>query len=260
MQPAAPRRPPPEVKVTATGQRITTHHAPAPAPRRGAAAASAGHRFPKGTTTARARAPAAAAAAAAPRDAAVPGVSQTCRRCGTTQPLSNFFVDRRLETGVTHLCATCAKHNGLSGRPPTAAELQAIRAAAAARGAGPAARAPQRGSFFGGAAAPPAVAPAVAAVRSGAAGKRTRAAAALDRYEADFVDSEDEGGDDWRAALHDVRSHFCDWRAALHSVCSHCLTGVRLSTACGFSQRALSLLPVSIAAPLLHPSRTVLRA
>ena len=63
--------------------------------------------------------------------AAVPGESKQCRRCSEVHQLGRFFVDKRTEDGFMHYCAHCAHKKGLSGRPPTAAELAAARAHAA---------------------------------------------------------------------------------------------------------------------------------
>jgi hypothetical protein len=150
-------------------------------------------------------------------------LSKQCRRCLATMPLTQFYVDRRIDGGFMHYCAACARHNGLSGVYATPEEVASLTGAACA--SGDSSKRPTHASliqrkqltgtqpagnssgFYSNRAGPArhGLASAVIAVRAGAPAKRSRDRLDLDRYEDDFVDEEEEEEPNWRQELAAVR-------------------------------------------------------
>jgi hypothetical protein len=129
--PAAPSRKP-QVRITASGHKFVTHPSvgsaagalkPTASREKQRAAAAPAGRFPKHATTfpGAKRPP---EPVLSPKSKQLPG-TRLCRKCAQVHPLTDFFVDKRIEDGFMHYCAPCARKNGLSGRFATPAELAA---------------------------------------------------------------------------------------------------------------------------------------
>eukprot|EP00892_Ulva_mutabilis_P012908 jgi/Ulvmu1/9990/UM059_0039.1 len=81
--------------------------------------------------------PAGPSKAAAPQPSQPSFPSKQCRSCREEKPLTEYYADKRLADGANHMCSTCAKKKGLSGRLLTREEVMAMfpRATKGANGA-----------------------------------------------------------------------------------------------------------------------------
>lgn len=186
------------------------------------------------TKTAQPKAGAVQKPASKPSKPAFP--SKTCRSCREEKPMTDFYADKRLPGGASHMCSICSKKKGLSGRNLTREEVLAMTPTAvkgststaqtgAVPGSGGARQlkppqtsgscahgAPQIKSSSGSRLVPGSSkfygSAALTGLNSGPSGGRygggRNARSQLDEYEDDFVVDDGEE-DDWRLALSQVR-------------------------------------------------------
>jgi hypothetical protein len=218
------------MRTTASGHKFVTHPAPERASgtlkpdkwkagRRGRGLPAG--RFPKHATLAASSQCAEPASSTGSRHQ--PG-TKVCRKCAQALPLTDFFVDKRIEEGFMHYCAPCAHKNGLSGRLATAAELVAAQKAPAlskTTSAQPKGTLKTAADFYSQGSSPRSRPAGLLAMKAGGRhAKRGRAQTDLDVYENDFVDDDtQEELEDWRKELQSV------WSICMSATSKHCKRG-----------------------------------